>query len=467
MRVWSGLLVAAGLAALSGCRVFERWSNDRDRDRPLFGEPASRTRDRDRDADRDTARPPRNWLDNPTLSVGGVPAGPASDLRDATPGLRGVLAGQVVDSDGRGASYLDIQIDVTDPAQNGGAPVVAQTDRDGYFSIQGLKANQSYTLTAQTRQGGHTAAAQFVTRTPNPRIRMQLRDDVTLPPARTGADLPPSGVPGGPSFPPANSIPGGPPSLFDAPSTGRSGGSSAPTPIPLSKDGGTRDTGVLPYPAENTPGDGAFSPVPPAPAKPAPIPTPKPPSPRSELIAPGPYPENRPPVVNIPGPAVSPEGALIPPPTPPSTSKYPAAAGGEFSLVDPLGRPRAFPAGRAGELVLLDFMTTTCAPCRRAVPALTALQAGYGAKGLEVIGVACDDAAEATRRESGTKYADEHRLNYLVYTEPGAAPGKVMNRFGVTVFPTLVLIDGSGAVLWQGRAGELDVLERVIQGAVK
>lgn len=480
MRAWSGLLVAAGLAGLTGCRVFERWSKDRDR--PLFGEPTSRTRDRDkdrdrdRDADRDPGRPPRNWLDNPVPPTGRPAADPADprdpdfDVRTAAKGL---LAGQVIDPDGRGVPYLAVQIDLPDPAQNGGAPVTAETDRTGYFLIQGLKPNQTYTLTAQTRQGGRTLAGQVVARTPSAYVRLLLRDDLTLPPAKVGPDLPP-GAGGGTApapAPPTNSIPGGPPTLFDAPAARRSNG--APSPIPLSKDGGARDGGVLPYPAENTGGDGAFSPVPPAPAKPVapPVPVPRPPGPsRSELVAPGPYPENKPPVTNIPSPAAAPappDGALIPPPALPSTSKYRANPGGEFSLVDPLGRPRSFASGRAGELVLLDFMTTTCEPCRRAVPALTALQAKYGAKGLEVIGVACDEADETARREGAVRYADGHRLNYLVYVEPGAAPGKVMARFGVKAFPTLVLIDGSGAVLWQGQPNEADALERAIEGAAK
>ena len=74
-------------------------------------------------------------------------------------------------------------------------------------------------------------------------------------------------------------------------------------------------------------------------------------------------------------------------------------------------------------------------------------------------------ATEAARRELAAKYADEHRLNYLVYAEPGSAPGAVMRHFGVTTFPTLVLLDGTGAILWQGRPADMDELERAIRAA--
>jgi thiol-disulfide isomerase/thioredoxin len=453
MRVWSGLLAAAGLAALTGCKVFERWGLGRDR--PASGEPASRTKDGD------PFRPPPNWLDNPALPGGKAatvpPAGSYGDPRDPNYDLRnevkGLLAGVVVDPDGRGVPYLDIQIDVTD-APAGGAPVTAQTDRNGYFLIRGLKPNQSYTLTAQAKQGGRAIAGQSVARTPSPYVRIQLRDDVALPPAKGGPDLPPPAVGGAPSgspAPPAANIPGGPPALFDGPGARGPGGAGGPVPL-------SRDTGALPYPAENPTPDGAYSPVPPA--RPPGIASPRPPaSPRPDLVAPGPHPD-KPPPANIPGP-----GAVLPPPPlpPPSTSRSAPKAAGAFSLVDPLGRPRAFPSGRAGELVLLDFMTTTCGPCAKAVPALTALQSKYGARGFEVVAVACDDADEAGRRQAAGRYADGHRLNYLVYTEPGSAPGAVMKPFAVTEFPTLVLVDGSGSVVWRGRPADLDALERAIQ----
>ena len=225
-----------------------------------------------------------------------------------------------------------------------------------------------------------------------------------------------------------------------------------------------RDNSALPYPAENRPADGAYSPIPPAAAKPV-IPLPKPPAmPRPDLVAPGPHPD-KPPVTNIPGPPAAGE-LLPPPPLPPTTSRSsPKPSPGRFTLTDPLGRPREFPSGRAGELVLLDFMTTTCVPCTRAVPALTALQAKHGAAGLEVVGVACDDLGETARRSAAAKYADDHRLNYLVYAEPGSAPGSVMKHFGVTTFPTLVLIDGTGSILWKGRPADVGELERVVRGA--
>lgn len=43
------------------------------------------------------------------------------------------------------------------------------------------------------------------------------------------------------------------------------------------------------------------------------------------------------------------------------------------------------------KLILLDFWTTWCGPCKKAQPKLAELQNRYGAKGLSVIGVSLDD----------------------------------------------------------------------------
>jgi thiol-disulfide isomerase/thioredoxin len=142
-----------------------------------------------------------------------------------------------------------------------------------------------------------------------------------------------------------------------------------------------------------------------------------------------------------------------------SKSERPKA---EFLLVDTTGGSRVLPSGRPGELVLLDFMTTTCLPCKRAIPTIKSLQARYGTRGLDVVGVTCDDTGTAERRALASRYQRAEGLNYLLYVEPGSEPGGVARRFGVKGFPTLVLLDGSGEVLWSGHPNEAGDLERIL-----
>ena len=114
-----------------------------------------------------------------------------------------------------------------------------------------------------------------------------------------------------------------------------------------------------------------------------------------------------------------------------------------------------------------DGSPTNLLPCQKAIPTLKGLQSKYGTLGLEVIGVTCNEASPDQRRAVASTYQRTHRLNYLLYVEPGAEPGKVMRRFGVENYPSLVLINGSGAVLWKGHPSDVQELETIIQDELR
>jgi thiol-disulfide isomerase/thioredoxin len=103
--------------------------------------------------------------------------------------------------------------------------------------------------------------------------------------------------------------------------------------------------------------------------------------------------------------------------------------------------------------VLLEFVTTTCVYCKPVIPMLVDLQSRYGAAGLEVIAVACDDGPVSERLARARKYHQDHGLNYSLYVEPGNVPGQVRDRFGVEGYPTAVLLDAAGAIVWKGHPG--------------
>lgn len=98
--------------------------------------------------------------------------------------------------------------------------------------------------------------------------------------------------------------------------------------------------------------------------------------------------------------------------------------------------------------MLVDFLTTSCPPCKRSIPGLVALQSRYAGDGLELVGVVCDDAPPEARRAAAGKYQQDHGLNYALYVEP--SPGVVQKRFGVAAYPTAVLLDEEGNQVWKG-----------------
>jgi thiol-disulfide isomerase/thioredoxin len=145
------------------------------------------------------------------------------------------------------------------------------------------------------------------------------------------------------------------------------------------------------------------------------------------------------------------------------TMSRPRRDGANFTLLDALDRPWEFATSRYGSLVLVEFMTTTCGPCKKVIPILADLQSRYGAGGLQLIGVVCDNAPARERLALAAKYHADHRLNYALFVEPGPEPGSVRDRFQVERYPTAVLLDGTGGVLWQGHPADRAALEAAIR----
>ena len=63
-----------------------------------------------------------------------------------------------------------------------------------------------------------------------------------------------------------------------------------------------------------------------------------------------------------------------------------------------------------GKAVLLNFWATWCGPCKIEMPWFVELQQKYGSQGLQVVGVAMDDAS----KEDIAKFAKQMGVNYPV-----------------------------------------------------
>jgi len=93
-----------------------------------------------------------------------------------------------------------------------------------------------------------------------------------------------------------------------------------------------------------------------------------------------------------------------------------------------------------GKAVLLNFWATWCAPCKEEMPWFVDLQNKYGTQGLQVIGVAMDDAG----RDAIAKFSKEMGVNYaiLLGTE------KVADAYGgVEALPTTFYISRDGKIV--------------------
>jgi thiol-disulfide isomerase/thioredoxin len=120
-----------------------------------------------------------------------------------------------------------------------------------------------------------------------------------------------------------------------------------------------------------------------------------------------------------------------------------------FTLLDADGNRRSS-SEFEGRAVLFNFWATWCAPCRREIPLLNALQAEYADRGLQVVGIAVDTA------ENVAAYQAELPLRYpSLHGELDAI--EVGRRFGLDLYglPVSVFTDRQGRILGS-HVGELD-----------
>ena len=118
----------------------------------------------------------------------------------------------------------------------------------------------------------------------------------------------------------------------------------------------------------------------------------------------------------------------------PSTSSDRAPA---FELPDLRGQARSS-AQWAGQVRIINFWATWCAPCRREIPLLVSLQSRYAEQGLQVIGIAIDSA------QASAAFAEDYGINYpiLVGRRQGAGLARAFgNHSGGIPYTALVGAD--------------------------
>jgi len=133
-------------------------------------------------------------------------------------------------------------------------------------------------------------------------------------------------------------------------------------------------------------------------------------------------------------------------------AKHPGAASSAGATLDPKGAPApdftldsldgkaVTLSGYHGQAVLLNFWATWCGPCKIEMPWFIELQKEYGPQGLQIVGVAMDDAS----KDEIDKFAKEMGVNYPILIGKEA----VGQRYGgVNVLPTTFFIDRDGKIV--------------------
>jgi thiol-disulfide isomerase/thioredoxin len=109
-----------------------------------------------------------------------------------------------------------------------------------------------------------------------------------------------------------------------------------------------------------------------------------------------------------------------------------------------------------GKAVLLNFWATWCTPCKIEMPWFVELQSEYGAQGLQIVGVAMDDAS----KEDIAKFAKDMGVNYPILIGKEA----VGDQYGgVPALPETFFIGRDGKIVDKilGLKGKGDIVEDI------
>src|SRR5690606_16196317 len=119
----------------------------------------------------------------------------------------------------------------------------------------------------------------------------------------------------------------------------------------------------------------------------------------------------------------------------------------DFTRADTSGKPVQLSKYR-GQLVLLNFWASWCAPCREEMPLFSKWQRELGPRGLQVIGISMDDDAAEVH-----KFLAAYPVTYPIVM----GDAKFAEHFGgVLGLPLSYLIDAQGRVVarYQGERSE-------------
>lgn len=133
-------------------------------------------------------------------------------------------------------------------------------------------------------------------------------------------------------------------------------------------------------------------------------------------------------------PAVTAAGSASLTPAPAPVEGAPAP---DFTLSD-LGGNSVRLSSLRGEVVLINFWATWCAPCRLEMPGIEAAYQAHQADGLRVLAVNLDESPETVGA-----FVDELGLTFTVLLDPGY---KVNDLYRVRAYPTTYVVDRDGVI---------------------
>ena len=363
-----------------------------------------------------------------------LPANPSAISSNPTGKPSGVLAGQVMDRNNRRPAGVIIQVvDLQKNTPDGKFDITA--DSQGYFTINNLQPGRNYQLVARVKDGEKFYSGTILATPPNPRVSIFVKEEI-------GA----FSAPQNPNDKTAGAEPNAPAAL-DKPKSAESaqdGNAPASTTSLPNADKIARDN----FASNSIPG--AILSIPPRGNDQGGYSLPAPPSlPQiGNVIS-----------INSSGVQNQPEfsgiGSYSALPTPVPSCVLVGQKLDNFSLYDMNGQVWEYKKNKTGRMVLLDFWFSSCGPCLQSIPHIVELQRRYKNFGLEVVGVAYEKGTPEEKVAKVRPIRARYHMNYTtLFGGSGPEPCPVRTQFDVTSFPSLVLLDEEGNIVWKNQKDE-------------
>lgn len=113
-----------------------------------------------------------------------------------------------------------------------------------------------------------------------------------------------------------------------------------------------------------------------------------------------------------------------------------------FRLKDITNTYRSFEELKGTRLTVIDFWATWCKPCKEGIPELNKIYQTFKDRGVNVIGINCDGPRSVSKV---MPMVNSLQIKYSILLDINS---EVMNKLSLSAFPTLILVDPSGKIVW-------------------
>jgi thiol-disulfide isomerase/thioredoxin len=125
----------------------------------------------------------------------------------------------------------------------------------------------------------------------------------------------------------------------------------------------------------------------------------------------------------------------------------------DFVLNDLAGKPVRL-SDLKGKVVLIEFWTTWCPPCKMAIPELNALQRKYMDREFVILSISTDEDISTVR-----SYVEENDVRFPVLFDDK----NVNVSYRIYTIPTVVVVDENGLVLKHHRGFAPGIFEELLK----